>query len=585
MTTEEQTKWVKTQMHGFEIVKNKENKKDLKEEIVYKYSNKTKGHLRESVIISGLPYFIRYGQNVEKNKDYVLCEPKIEEGIKTLRPPYEVECPFIPYEFKTAEVPNQYLQRAKQETVDSIYQKIKSMVMKLNDIDEKTKNLFSANILSSYFQDRFSTVHYLIVVGANGTGKSAFGNTFECLGYRAVNITNATESFWFRIFGTNEPGQVTIIAEEVDKMDESSQIMGILKEGYQPKAKIPRMNTDNSKMDFFYPFGIKIMIGEKSPNEDTARGLLDRSFKIKSYKGYPDYDIKEIMNPQGNIERQQLFDEMMDLRKLLLMFRLVHFKDPYKEIDIGLDGRDRELCKPMIQLFYTLGASEETLRELEATLQHFLDIKNKRKGQTLEAVIYPTIVNFVSQNGQSVSSTELWRLITDSIEGERDDKNSNLFYSSDYGKIFRNSLTRMICDKFGAEIDHRRDGNNIIFDLGYLTKTEKIYQSGNMRTRPRPVHNDESPGFERKCDSVTQCDHLEERTPIDNNLLEDKNVEDGRANSGDHDESLNHTDNHIAKCPKCGYEDRPFYLKVHLKNQHGIGMSPKVRDYWNLKQK
>jgi hypothetical protein len=103
------------------------------------------------------------------------------------------------------------------------------------------------------------------------------------------------------------------------------------------------MNSDNSRMDFFYPFGIKIMIGEKSPEEDKARGLLDRSFKIKSYKGYPAYDIKEIMNPQGNVERQHLFDELMDLRKLLLMLILVHFKNPYTEIDIGLDGRDREL--------------------------------------------------------------------------------------------------------------------------------------------------------------------------------------------------------------------------------------------------
>jgi hypothetical protein len=546
---------------GIEVTKNRNSKT---EEIVYKYSSKGTGILRECATITGIPYYVKKSFNERLENEVVTIEPKIEEKTKTFRPPFEEEYPFIPYEFKNNEEPNQYLQLAKQETVDSIYEKIKSMVKKLNDIDEKTKNLFSANILSSYFQDRFSTVHYLIVVGANGTGKSAFGNTFECLGYRAVNITNATESFWFRIFGTNEPGQVTIIAEEVDKMDESSQIMGILKEGYQPKAKIPRMNTDNSKMDFFYPFGIKIMIGEKSPNEDTARGLLDRSFKIKSYKGYPAYDIKEIMNPQGNSERQLLFDEMMDLRKLLLMFRLVHFKDPYREIDIGLDGRDRELCKPMLQLFYTLGASDETLRELEATLQYFLDIKNKRKGQTLEAVIYPLIVSIVSLNGQSVSSTELWRLIIDSLEGQPDEKNSNLFYSSDYGKIFRNTLTRMICDKFGAEIDHRRDGNNIIFDLEYLTKTEKIYQSGNMRTRPRP---DESQEFEHKCDSVTRCDHLEQRSPIDNNQLKDKgDVNDGRAGTGDRDKSLNHT--HLEKCPYCDYKEHPFYLKIHKRNAH-----------------
>ena len=215
-------------------------------------------------------------------------------------------------------------------------------------------------------------------------------------------MNNATEAFWFRVFGTNEPGQVTIIAEEVDKMDENSQVMGMLKEGYQPNSKVPRMNNDNDKMDFYYPFGIKIMIGEESPSEDKARGLLDRSFKIKSYKGYPDFDIKDIRNPQGNTDKQALLDEMYNLRKILFMYRLLHFKNPYKEIEVGLDGRDRELCKPTLQLFCSLGASEETQREIELMLQHFLDIKNKRKGQTLEAVIYPIVVNHVSLNGKEI---------------------------------------------------------------------------------------------------------------------------------------------------------------------------------------
>ncbi len=172
-----------------------------------------------------------------------------------------------------------------KETPDTLLAKIK---FRLNDsmkLDDKIATLLSANIFGSYFQDRFSTVHYIIVVGANGTGKSAFGDTYECLGYRAVNVTNATESFWFRIFGTVEYGQVTIIVEEFDKMEENNQIMAMLKVGYQPNAKVPRMNNDNSKMEFFYPFCFKIMITEKSPSEDKARGVLDRTFKTKTYKG------------------------------------------------------------------------------------------------------------------------------------------------------------------------------------------------------------------------------------------------------------------------------------------------------------
>jgi hypothetical protein len=51
-----------------------------------------------------------------------------------------------------------------------------------------------------------------------------------------------------------------------------------------------------------------------------------------------------------------------------------------------------------------------------------LDIKNKRKGQTLEAVIYPVIVNIVADEGERIPSTRLWQLITDELEGDPDEK-------------------------------------------------------------------------------------------------------------------------------------------------------------------
>ncbi len=527
-----------------------------KEEIVNKFSNKGHGQLREAAIVDGKPCFLQYFCNEDKR--FIQSPPRITNVNPVLRPPQAQEYPNNnPYEFKTVDEPQIYLQRALKETPDSLLLKIRKMVKKFNDIDEKALTLLSADVFGSYFQDRFSTIHYLIIVGANGTGKSAFGDTFECLGYRAVKVTNTTDAFWFRIFGNVEYGQVTIIAEEFDRMDESSQIMTVLKEGYQPNTRVPRMTNDNSKMEFFIPFGFKIIIGEKSPNENKARGVLDRSFKIKSYKGYPEFNIKEIRNPQGNARRQQLFDELNDLRKLLIMYRLVHIKDPFKEVAVGLDGRDEELCKPLLQLFYTLGASSETIKELEETLQYFLDTKNKRKGQTLEAIIYPVIVNIVSEFGERIQSSQLWQFITDSLEGQLDDKNSNLFYSSDYGKMYRNTITAMICDKFGAEIDHRRDGNTIVFNSKTLNKVGKIYQTNHISTKPV------------LCDSVTHRDHCEGQIIFSNDEMELRNsnvLDITHVNHNDNGESLLHTDK--KKCPYCDYEEQPFFLKIHIRNSH-----------------
>jgi hypothetical protein len=51
-----------------------------------------------------------------------------------LRPPNREEYPYTPYEFTNKEL-DEYLSRAKNETIDSLYQKAKSIVKKYNDQD------------------------------------------------------------------------------------------------------------------------------------------------------------------------------------------------------------------------------------------------------------------------------------------------------------------------------------------------------------------------------------------------------------------------------------------------------------------
>jgi hypothetical protein len=155
--------------------------------------------------------------------------------------------------------------------------------------------------------------------------------------------------------------------------------------------------------------------------------------------------IKDVLNPQENQERQKLLNNLVDFRKLLLIYRLIHFKDPVCDINIGLDGRDKELCKPLIQLFYNTKAQ----KEIKAALQKFLEARNQLKESTIEAALYPLISNLVSQYGNEVSASQLRQSILSSIEGAYDERKLNLYRTVDYGKIYRNSITNIICDKFG----------------------------------------------------------------------------------------------------------------------------------------
>ena len=85
--------------------------------------------------------------------------------------------------------------------MDSLYKKAKSIIQKYNDQDEHKLTLLTADIVWSYFQDKFSTTHYIGVVGDNGSGKSTVGDTFEAIGYRVVNMTDPSALTYLDFWG------------------------------------------------------------------------------------------------------------------------------------------------------------------------------------------------------------------------------------------------------------------------------------------------------------------------------------------------------------------------------------------------
>ena len=94
----------------------------------------------------------------------------------------------------------------------------------------------------------------------------------------------------------------------------------------------------------------------------------------------------------------------MDFRKLLLVYRIKHSKDPIQDLDIGVEGRDKELVKHSIQFFY----GSKCLKEVIETLQYFLDLKNEKKESTIESILLKVIAPLVKYNGSEISSKKIW---------------------------------------------------------------------------------------------------------------------------------------------------------------------------------
>jgi hypothetical protein len=482
----------------------------------YKYSKIGKGDLYESVILGGIPTFLRYDEANEKIVPY----QSIEEETRILRPPSSEEYPYLPYEFDSLEELEEIIENAKKQTIDSLYYRALNFIKLYNDQDEHKQILLAADVVLSYSQDRFGTTHYLGIVGDNNSGKSSIGNTLEVIMYRAVNMTSPTAPNIFRMLGMVEPGQCILILDEADRIDESVDMMNILKSGNDFTKRIQKTNTNSWKQEYFYTYGLKIIIGEKSPSRLKAKGLLDRMLVFTVYPGNPELDIKEVMNPQGDSHRIREYNRLIAFRKLMLIYRLIHFKDPIPDIDINVQRRNKELCKPCIQLFYGTPVQEK----IEQTFQTFLDIKNSKRARSLEAILIPVIIELVEREGEEISSKRIWEFIQENIQGEL--YSSNEYHIADY-VLYRSTVTKLLEDKFGAEPPkHTKKGNVVVFNLDKLRKIQKSYDIDvNIRTTLKNAPKEGGEGGEGGEGYRQNATPSEDRKTVENLDIPEENHE------------------------------------------------------------
>ncbi len=356
--------------------------------VVYKYSQMGKGPLHEAVIVDGLPFFLKYNHNLNTIEQV----EKIKENSRILRPPTIEEYPYTPYSFESYDELNFFIQKAKEVNLDELYKYSKNIFLIYIDQDGYIIKLLAADSIWTYFQDLFPATHYCEGVGTNDVGKSSIGYTFEYTGYRVIKGTAISGANYSRLLGSIEPGQCTIIEDEGDNISEDPDKVKTLKAGYEYNIKTPKinMNTTNQDPKWYFPFCYKMILAEKSLKEYKAKGLVDRTFSFPCRPGKVKYSIKEVVSQNINKspKLQKSYEELLCFRKLMLCYRLIHYKDLLPIIETGLKNRDNELCKPLLQLFYNTKALKN---DIIPTLEEFVKQRRTRKGNSIDAALYPII--------------------------------------------------------------------------------------------------------------------------------------------------------------------------------------------------
>ena len=147
--------------------------------------------------------------------------------------------------------------------------------------------------------------------------------------------------------------------------------------------------------------------------------------------------------------------------------------DPIVDIETGLKNRDDELCRPLLQLLH----GTEAIPEIVDVLGRFVTERKERKSNSVEAALYPILVGLISEHGYELSVGLIWSSLMLKFEGTFREDKPNQYETHDHGMMYKNTITKMIVDKFGSGRRKRKDGNVIIFDKEKLSRFVNVYDT------------------------------------------------------------------------------------------------------------
>ena len=279
-----------------------------KEIYTYKYGNS--GVSYETIILEGKSVFVYYDSSAQKIEEQLKFVEQIIEDNRIIKPMRRDSHVCKPYVFGSTEMLFDYFRKANNESLDTLLVKAETIVKRYVIQPKEVQKLLAIDTIWSYFQDIFSTTHYINATGDNNSVKTASGNYIKSTAYRAVKLSDPSATHIFRTLGNFEAGQVVIVLDEAEKINDFPDMLTTLKAGYENGDLIPRSNTaGNFEVEFFYPYSLKSIISEKGLDEYKAKGVLDITFSFNCIPGDPQ-DTDSIF--LTNVSSKEQVDTFLD---------------------------------------------------------------------------------------------------------------------------------------------------------------------------------------------------------------------------------------------------------------------------------
>jgi len=212
-----------------------------------------------------------------------------------------------------------------------------------------------------------------------------------------------------------------------------------------------------------------------------AKGFNQRIIELQCTTGFPDYNIKEVNSPAGDETYRNLLKELEHARKILLMYRLMHYHDGLPNIQTNLKGREKELFQPLIRLFQNTNSA---LAELKIVIDHFISNRRENNAQTAHAQIYQSIIRLlISEYLKSKREiqdepvqkedkepklrleypfSDLWDHFVSDLDGHPIPNKKRSADFGELGEISHKDMSKILIEVFGSKRKKTTAGNKAI---------------------------------------------------------------------------------------------------------------------------
>jgi hypothetical protein len=211
-----------------------EKQKEEKKKPIYVQKYHDGDLLAEAILIGRKPYFaVSAPKAGNPDEISITLQGSIPIDDKRVLKPFEIAA-YVnePYAFKSEQEFFEFVKKTKDENLDSLYKKVKSIWKKYVDADDFHISICAVDIIFTYFQDKIGLTHYLFFIGDNSSGKSNNLTVLHYIAYRNMMSSGMTAANVYQFLGSREEGIGTICEDEADNIDEDREKMKVHKNGY-----------------------------------------------------------------------------------------------------------------------------------------------------------------------------------------------------------------------------------------------------------------------------------------------------------------------------------------------------------------